>query len=56
MVCQDGFITSHAVEPVRILENSKVKEFIKEYKPKYSLLDIDNPITIGPIDFYDLLF
>ncbi len=56
MVCQDGFITSHAVEPVSLLDDSKIKNFIKEYKPKYSLLDVDNPVTIGPIDFYDYYF
>jgi len=56
MVCQDGFITSHAVEPVKTIENKKIKNFIKEYKPEFPLLDVDNPISIGPIDFYDYYF
>ncbi len=56
MICQDGFITSHTVEPVKTLENKKVKKYVGNYKPKYSLLDVDNPITIGPIDFYDYYF
>ena len=56
MICQDGFITSHAVEPVKVLEDSKIKSYIGEFKPKYSLLNVDNPITIGPIDFYDYYF
>jgi len=56
MICQDGFITSHTVEPVSILEDSKIKNYIGEFKPKYPLLNVDKPITIGPIDFYDYYF
>jgi pyruvate ferredoxin oxidoreductase alpha subunit len=56
MVCQDGFITSHAVEPVGLMEDKKVKKYIGEYKPKYYLLNVKKPITIGPIDFYDFYF
>ncbi|MFO7154064.1 MAG: pyruvate ferredoxin oxidoreductase [Caldicoprobacter oshimai] len=50
MVCYDGFITSHAVENIELIEDEKVKEFIGEYKPQYSLLDRDNPISMGPLD------
>ncbi len=56
MVCQDGFITSHALETLRILDDKTVKKFIGEYKPKYWLLDVDHPITSGPFDFYDYYF
>lgn len=56
MVNQDGFITSHGVEPVDVLDDELVKKFIGEYKPKYPLLDIDNPITYGPLDLYDYYF
>ena len=31
MICQDGFITSHAVENITLLEDDKVKEFVGEY-------------------------
>jgi len=51
MVCQDGFITSHAVENIELLEDRKVKEFIGEYKPEAYLLNRDNPIAVGPLDF-----
>ncbi len=34
MVCQDGFITSHAIENIELLEDDKVKEFVGEYNPK----------------------
>jgi pyruvate ferredoxin oxidoreductase alpha subunit len=56
MVMQDGFITSHSVERVEIFEDEDVKAFIGTYKPRYPLLDIDNPVTYGPIDFYDFYF
>jgi pyruvate ferredoxin oxidoreductase alpha subunit len=53
MPCFDGFIVSHAVERLEVLEKEEVQNFIGTYKPKYPLLDIDNPITIGPVDLYD---
>ncbi len=56
MVCQDGFITSHAVEGIKILDDTKVKEFIGEYKPNFPLLDVDNPVTYGPLDLQDYYF
>jgi len=56
MVCQDGFITSHAIEGVELFDDKVVKGFIGEYKPKYSLLDVDNPITVGPLDLQDFYF
>jgi pyruvate ferredoxin oxidoreductase alpha subunit len=57
MVCQDGFITSHAVDGVEIFDDTSVKEFIGEYKPQMpTLLDTDNPVTYGPIDLQDYYF
>lgn len=56
MVGQDGFITSHAVEGVDILDDNAVKAFIGEYTPKNPLLDIDNPVTVGALDFFDYYF
>lgn len=56
MVTFDGFIISHAMEPVEALSDAEVQEFIGEYKPRFSLLDIDNPITVGAIDFNDYYF
>ncbi len=46
-VCQDGFITSHGFEPVALLGDQTVKNFIGERDAKYSLLDLDNPVTYG---------
>lgn len=56
MVTADGFIISHGMERIEILQDDKVKEFIGEYNPKYSLLNINKPITIGALDFTDYYF
>jgi len=56
MVCQDGFITSHAVEGVQLFDDKKVKEFVGEYKPAHPLLDVNHPVTYGPLDLQDYYF
>ncbi len=56
MCCMDGFITSHAVERVELLEDRSVKDFVGEFVPTHPLLDIDNPVTYGPLDLYDYFF
>ena len=56
MVMQDGFITGHGVERVEVLDDGAAKGFIGEYKPKHSLLDVDNPATYGSWDMYDFYF
>ena len=48
MVCQDGFITSHAVENMELLEDEKVKEFVGEYQPENYLLKKNGTLAIGP--------
>ncbi|MEA3305953.1 MAG: pyruvate ferredoxin oxidoreductase, partial [Candidatus Omnitrophota bacterium] len=56
MVCQDGFITSHAVEGLQLFDDETIKNFIGEYKARFSLLDTDNPVTVGPLDLQDFYF
>ena len=56
MVCYDGFIISHAVECLELLEDKEVQEFVGEFKPVNSLLDIAHPHTFGPLDLYDFYF
>ena len=56
MVCQDGFVTGHSVERVEIYEDQKVRDFIGQYKPLKPLLDLDSPVTYGPLDLYDYYF
>ena len=48
MVCQDGFITSHAVENIELLEDEKVKAFVGEYEPEEYLLNAGTPLAVGP--------
>jgi pyruvate ferredoxin oxidoreductase alpha subunit len=55
-VCQDGFITSHGMERVEIYDDADVKAFVGTYSPQWSLLDIENPKTYGPLDFYDYYY
>mgnify|MGYP004578276579 FL=1 len=47
MVCQDGFITSHAIENIELVEDEKVKAFVGEYKPQHFLLNKDEPMAVG---------
>ena len=53
MVTMDGFIISHAMEVMHLLEDEKVKQWVGEYVPENPLLDVDNPVTVGPLDLYD---
>jgi pyruvate ferredoxin oxidoreductase alpha subunit len=56
MVCQDGFITSHTLEAVNTFDPETVGRFIGEHKPVNPLLDVDNPVTYGPLDLPDYYF
>lgn len=48
MICQDGFITSHAVMNIELLEDQEVKDFVGEYEPEEFLLNPGKPIAVGP--------
>ncbi len=50
MACQDGFITSHAVENILLLEDEEVKAFVGEYKPEHYLLNVKESVSMGPYD------
>ena len=56
MVCQDGFITSHSIENIELIEDDKVKEFVGTYKPAHYLLNDKEPIAVGPLDLQHHLF
>ena len=56
MVCQDGFITSHSIENIELLEDDKAKAFVGEYKPEHYLLNDKEPIAMGPLDVQSYLF
>ena len=56
MICQDGFITSHSIENIELIEDEKVKEFVGTYKPEHYLLNKKEPMAIGPLDLQAYLF
>ncbi len=56
MVCQDGFITSHSIENIELVEDDKVKDFVGSYKPEHYLLNKNEPIAVGPLDLQAYLF
>ncbi|GAB4421040.1 MAG: 2-ketoisovalerate ferredoxin oxidoreductase subunit alpha [Thermodesulfovibrionales bacterium] len=55
MVCMDGFIISHSIARVEYLKDEDVRNFVGEYIPVNSLLDVEHPVTYGPLilpDYY----
>ncbi len=50
MVNLDGFILTHAIERMKPLADSVVKDFVGEFKPFKPLLDIKNPVSHGLMD------
>ena len=53
MICQDGFITSHAVENIGLLEDNEVRSFVGEYEPENYLLNPECPMAVGPYSVTD---
>ncbi len=58
MINYDGFIISHTAESLHILPDEDAWKFIgpKNVRSGYSLLDVENPITVGPLDLTDYYF
>ncbi len=56
LVTTDGFIISHGCDTVDLLEDKEVQNFIGDYKPAYTVLDVEKPITLGPLDLQDYFF
>jgi pyruvate ferredoxin oxidoreductase alpha subunit len=52
----DGFIISHTQEILEILTNEDVQKFIGPHKAFYPLLDVNKPVTVGPLDLQDYYF
>ena len=46
MVCVDGFVLTHAVEPIEVPDQAAVDGFLPPYQPRQQL-DPDEPVTIG---------
>ncbi len=47
MVHQDGFICSHTAQNVHPLQDEEAHEFVGEYNPVNTMLDVTNPVTHG---------
>jgi pyruvate ferredoxin oxidoreductase alpha subunit len=56
MVTTDGFIISHGMERVEMVDDDAVPKFLGTRQAKTSLLDVDNPITLGALDLQDYFF
>ncbi|MBN1526445.1 MAG: pyruvate ferredoxin oxidoreductase [Candidatus Omnitrophica bacterium] len=56
VVTTDGFIISHGMERIEILDDAEVKKFIGDYKPEHYLLNFEKPITVGALDLTDYYF
>ncbi len=56
MICQDGFITSHAVENIVLNEDEDVKNFVGEYEPENYLLNSECPMAVGPYSVTNYYF
>ena len=55
MICQDGFITSHAMMNMELLDDETVKAFVGEREPSEYLLNPDETFAVGPYavsDYY----
>ena len=56
MVCYDGFITSHSIENIELIEDDLVKQFVGKYEPEHYLLNPNEKIAVGPLDVQPYLF
>jgi pyruvate ferredoxin oxidoreductase alpha subunit len=46
MICMDGWVLTHAYEPVELIDQEAVESFLPPYKPVH-YLDPDHPLTFG---------
>ncbi|HAR62624.1 MAG: pyruvate ferredoxin oxidoreductase [Candidatus Margulisiibacteriota bacterium] len=56
MVTTDGFIISHAMEAVDMLDDKDAKEYVGNFVADHPLLDTTKPGTIGAIDLQNYYF
>jgi pyruvate ferredoxin oxidoreductase alpha subunit len=45
--CLDGFITTHSIDRVSLLDDATIKAYVGDYEPVEPLLDTDNPVGYG---------
>ena len=56
MVMLDGFVLSHTIERIDMIDDGAVRDFIGTYTPEYPLLNTESPVTYGPLDLQDYYF
>ncbi|MFA5146986.1 MAG: transketolase C-terminal domain-containing protein [Candidatus Omnitrophota bacterium] len=56
VVTTDGFIISHGMERIEIVDDKDAKDFLGAYRPQYYLLNTEKPITVGALDLTDYYF
>ena len=56
MVNLDGFILTHAIERMTMVDTADVRKFVGEFKPLYPLLDIKHPVSHGNMDGPDFYY
>ena len=56
MVNLDGFILTHAIERMTMMDTDAVKKFVGEYEPLYPLLDVKHPVSHGNMDGPDFYY
>ncbi|MFA5104609.1 MAG: pyruvate ferredoxin oxidoreductase [Candidatus Margulisiibacteriota bacterium] len=56
MVTTDGFIISHCLEKIEMLDDDVVKEYVGKFPAYTNLLDLKNPVTIGALDLQNYYF
>ena len=56
MINYDGFIISHTADSLHIMSDADAWKFIGPYKSAYALLNVEKPITVGPLDLTDYYF
>jgi pyruvate ferredoxin oxidoreductase alpha subunit len=55
LVGQDGFTITHSAEPVEMLPDELVKQFVGDYDVPFRFLDVEHPLTLGAFalpDYY----
>jgi len=56
LVCQDGFTITHSAEPVALLADTAVRQFVGDYAIPHPLLERGHPATHGPFAMPDYYF
>jgi pyruvate ferredoxin oxidoreductase alpha subunit len=55
MICYDGFIIGHSINCIEYLDDDVVRNFEGEFRQVNPLLDIEHPVSYGPLilpDYY----